>query len=358
MKLALVLAGLTLTAITQPGTAQAQEQDVCTILAQRLQPDVLQQGSSADLFLQLRTLVSDDRYKAFSNASSSSSNFNGTLNIPGELDLALGDNQTSNSSNWENRRSRFLSMNYQDTSESFRSSLFLSQMKVAAIHEIADCGQKMANAKANGVFIGLNEISPNRDSFSVQMAYRTGGDPNWALTQFAVEPADPDFHCANGYEKASIDNTIKLEAMTRVIGCAKNPNKHVTLVVDTTAGGGTSIQLDSIDEQIKKLRDDMQAQIAAQAAQVAQLKNDLTALSGRVSSFSINVSTPQPEGTFGSGGPWGAGGTPFWTAVQDTSVSYTCPGKEVLAGISFIMHSDGVGRHPSWVQYICKTLGP
>lgn len=359
MKVALI--GSMLAAFIQPNTVHAQEQDVCTMLAQRLQPDVLQQGSSADLFMQLRSLVSDERYASFSNASSSNQNFNGRINIPEKLDLALGDNRTSNSSNWEDRRSRFLSMNFQDTSQAFRSSFFLSQMKVAAIREIAECGQKMANAKANGVFVGLSEISPNRDSFSIQMAYRTGGDPKWKLTQFAVQPQDPGFSCANAYEKASIANPIEFGAMSRVIGCTKSPDKHLTLVVDTTAGGGTSIPLESSDEQIKKLRDDMQAQIASLSAQIEVLKNDAVIVSTRLSNFSINVGAPRaphPEGTFGAGGPWGPGGTLFWTAVDNTMVSYTCPGKEVLAGLQFIMKSDGVGRHPAWIQYICKSLGP
>jgi hypothetical protein len=86
--------------------------------------------------------------------------------------------------------------------------------------------------------------------------------------------------------------------------------------------------------------------------------NCAISVSGKVSTFSINVGTPQPEGTFGSAGPWGAAGVPFWTGQDNTPVSYTCPGKEVLAGMTFIMKSDGVGRHPWWVQYICKTLGP
>jgi hypothetical protein len=93
------------------------------------------------------------------------------------------------------------------------------------------------------------------------MAFRSGGRTNWALTQFAVEPPDPQFHCANGYENASMSNQITLETTTRLIGCTKSPNKHLTLVVDTNEGGGTSIQLDSIDEQIKKLRDDLTSQM-------------------------------------------------------------------------------------------------
>ena len=47
-KAGLLLAALAVSGVSQPSAARAQNQDVCTLLAQRLQPDVLQQGSSAD----------------------------------------------------------------------------------------------------------------------------------------------------------------------------------------------------------------------------------------------------------------------------------------------------------------------
>ncbi len=222
--------------------------------------------------------MSDTRYADYASASSSSNNFNSTFSIPAEVDIALGDNQKSDASNWSRRRSDFLSKNYQETSLSFRNSLFLSQISVAAMRVIADCGQKMANAKANGVFIALDQISPNRDSFSVQMAFKTGGNPNWALTQFSVRPSDPGFNCNGGYEHASRDKPIKLDAMTAVINCSKSANRHLILAVDTTEGGGVAIQLDSIDEQIKKLRDDMTSQLQVLNSTISALSTfELTA---------------------------------------------------------------------------------
>src|SRR3984893_7439369 len=93
--------------------AWQQDASVCAILANHLQPDVLQQGSSAQLFTQLQQLVSDQRYADWNNASSSSSSFSGSLSIPDEVDAAIGDSQTSNASSWGSRRSQFLSMNFQ-----------------------------------------------------------------------------------------------------------------------------------------------------------------------------------------------------------------------------------------------------
>ena len=100
------------------------------------------------MFTQLQSLLSDSRYENYDSASSSTNTFNGTLNIPKKVDLAIGDNQTSNSSNWMTRRSLFLSMNYQQTSFDFKSDVFLSQWSVAAIHEIAECGQKNGECQA------------------------------------------------------------------------------------------------------------------------------------------------------------------------------------------------------------------
>jgi len=46
----------------------------------------------------------------------------------------------------------------------------------------------------------------------------------------------------------------------------------------------------------------------------------------------------------------------FWTAAHSTRVSYTCPDKNVLVGMEFEMWSDGVGRHPSNIKFICREL--
>ena len=82
-------------ALAEPGMAQTPDQNVCAILAQHLKPDVLQQGSAGQQFLQIQQLVSDQQYADWSKASSSSSSFNGSLSIPAIVDVA-----SSNSTNW------------------------------------------------------------------------------------------------------------------------------------------------------------------------------------------------------------------------------------------------------------------
>jgi hypothetical protein len=46
----------------------------------------------------------------------------------------------------------------------------------------------------------------------------------------------------------------------------------------------------------------------------------------------------------------------FWTATNPTHVNYTCPDKNVLVGLEFEMWSDGAGRHPSNIKFICREL--
>jgi hypothetical protein len=268
------LAGLTVIGLATPSLAQPAAPDVCAILANRLQPDVLLQGTMSQQFSQIQQLVQDQKYQDFGSASASSSSFNLGFSIPDIVDLAIGDGQHSTSSNWASRRSLFLSMNFQQTSSEFKSSTYLSQTSVAAIHEIVQCTQTIANSKANGVFVVLDQVSPNRDSFAVKLTYRTDGDPNnWALTQFSVQPPDSKFNCS-GFERASYDNKIRLEALTREIGCSKDPNAHLTLVVDTTQGGGAAIPLDSIDEEIQKLREDTTSQIADLSGRINKAMTD------------------------------------------------------------------------------------
>jgi hypothetical protein len=169
-------------------------------------------------------------------------------------------------------------LNFQQTSSLFKNSTYLSQTSVAAIHEIVQCAQTIANSKANGVFVVLDQVSPNRDSFAVKIAYRTDGNPNdWAVTQFNVQPPDPKFSC-NGYEKASNSNPIKLQALTREIGCSKSPDKHLTLVVDTTQGGGVSIPLDSVHEEIQTLRSDVDSRIQGLVARLRKAESDAVTL--------------------------------------------------------------------------------
>ena len=100
------------------------------------------------------------------------------------------------------------------------------------------------------------------DSFAIQLAYRTDGNPtDWSLTDFHVSPDDPKFKC-NGFEKASDGNKILLGTLRKEIGCSKSSNAHLTLVINTSAGGGVAIPLTSVDEKLQKLRDDMDAKIA------------------------------------------------------------------------------------------------
>jgi hypothetical protein len=48
----------------------------------------------------------------------------------------------------------------------------------------------------------------------------------------------------------------------------------------------------------------------------------------------------------------------IWTDVVDQPVPYTCPGKQVLAGINFVWRLSNSVRTPVRIEYICKTLGP
>jgi hypothetical protein len=48
----------------------------------------------------------------------------------------------------------------------------------------------------------------------------------------------------------------------------------------------------------------------------------------------------------------------FWTGQNPSHVNYTCPDRNVLVGMEFEMSSDGFGRHPSRIKFICRQLSP
>lgn len=168
-------------------SSNANADDVCEILARNLRQDVLTQGTLSEQFLQLRQIVSDNQYEEWSNASASSHTFNGSLSIPNEVDAAIGDGQTSNESNWHDRRTRFLAMRFEDTSSIYRTSSHISLTNVAALQTISNCASRLAEKE--GVFTQLVSVSPNRDSVVLKLWRRTSGEADWKLAELSVKPS-------------------------------------------------------------------------------------------------------------------------------------------------------------------------
>jgi hypothetical protein len=173
-------------------------------------------------------------------------------------------------------------MNFQQTSALYRNVNSLKQISVAAVREIAQCATTIAALNANGFVAMLDRINDDRRSFAIRLTYKTGGNPNWSLTQFNVQPPDPGFSCIDGYEKASNANPIKLNELTQEINCSKSPDSSLTFVVATTAGAAPAISLTSFNEEIQKLRDDLAAQIQGLSARI-----QISAPSGAVLAFDL-----------------------------------------------------------------------
>lgn len=169
-----------------------------------------------------------------------------------------------------------------ESSSTYRNSTHLSQTSVAAVHEIVQCAIQIATINGTGFVAFLDKINDDRKSFAVRLAYKTGGDPTWKLTQFDVQPPDPAFKCSGGFQKASNEHPITFAALTQEIVCAKSPNRSLTLVAATTAGAAPAIALTSVNEEIQKLRDDTASQIqaleASTSSQIKELQDKLNAL--------------------------------------------------------------------------------
>jgi hypothetical protein len=242
--------------------ASAQS-SVCQIFVQNLKPDVLIQGSSFQQFSQLQQLVASSTYASWGNASSSS--LNGGLDIPGEVDAFLGT--SSNASNWGANRSQFLSMTAQSAYAGGANNTVISQMSVAALKVVDDCAK--SDADMNGFSARLKTVSDNRDSFAVLLTNTTKGNPQWALTEFSAQPLDPQFKCNDDLQDASLAHPKPISTQTLLIHCSKDPEKHFTLGIQTTAGAASeAFTITSVHEEIQKLRDDTTAQIQELAAKL------------------------------------------------------------------------------------------
>lgn len=111
-------------------------------------------------------------------------------------------------------------------------------------------------------------------------------------------------------------------------------------------------QIDALNTQLNTYKQDI---AATKNAALNDIKGAGEVTAKQLKDTKINVGAAKSAATYVSSGPelWN-----FWTDKQDTHVDYTCGGNSVLAGINFIMHSDGVGRHPYRVEYFCKNLEP
>jgi hypothetical protein len=274
------IAALALTVVfSNPVSAQ----DACETLASNLHQDTVTQGASLEQFAQFKALVSSNDYKEWSNASSESHTFNGTLSIPDEVDIALGDGKKSDESSWEARRQEFLRRDYSETSSSYRSSSHVSQTNVAAIRAIADCAEHLANRE--GVFTQLVSVSPDQTAFAIKLWRNTSGGADWKLKNLSPQPIDgADFGCDNGWEKASNEDQLDLEEQGVLIECHKNPNKHIIVTVQTTAGPGGSFDFDSNDEKIKKLQLEFSTQIQQLSAQAQQQQAQISTITNGITS--------------------------------------------------------------------------
>lgn len=315
-------------------SGNARADDVCQILARDLKQDVLTQGTISEQFLQFRTLVSDDQYQDWNNASSSSHSFNGSFSIPEEVDLAIGDGQKSDQSNWGTRRAKFLSKTFQDTSAVYRSSTSVSVTNVAALQAISNCASQLA--EKDGVYTQLVSVSPNRDSFTLKLWRRTSGDAAWNLEELSVQPGtDARFSCFNDWNNASLTRPRPLLQQAVVINCQKNPEKHLLLAVQTTAGPGGSFDIDSVNEEIKKLREDtdaklsvLQAQLDALSGNVNREVNDRASAINSLSSSLTGVVVFAHEDGFCPAG------------YNDLSIALFPRWRDAFAALSFIVPKD------------------
>lgn len=229
------------------------DSSVCEILARSIKPDIISQGSHNQQFSEVKKLVSDNTYDEFSNAHSAS--FDGTL-LSDYVDIFV--NSKSNESNWHVHRQQFLSMTSETAFSSATSTLQISKFNENIIKTLVSC------PPTDGMTALLTQVSDRRDSFTVLLTNKTGGDPSWKLTSFSPQPPDSAFKCDNGFELASLKSKITLGTNSVAFACRKSPNTHFLIAVQTTAGAAKdSFTLESFHEELQPIKDDADTRIQA-----------------------------------------------------------------------------------------------
>jgi hypothetical protein len=72
------------------------------------------------------------------------------------------------------------------------------------------------------------------------------------------------FKCTDEYQNASLAKPITIGTNSHIVNCSKDPLKHLTVAVQTTAGPAqTALNIDSVDEAIANLKSDLEAKIAS-----------------------------------------------------------------------------------------------
>ncbi len=256
--------------------------NVCQILASRLTPDTLVQGSSYEQFSQLQNLVSSSTFASYGNASSTS--IDGTL-ISDEVDAFLKTH--SSDASWGLNRSAFLSMNFQQAVASGASSITVSHWSVDALKEIDNCNTTLALEQ--GFSATLKSVSPNRDAFAVELRNTGLGNTHYTLTQFKATPFDPMFKCNDNMQNVTLAKGMPLTTNTQNVSCSKDPAKHLLISIQSTAGAAPTVfNIESADEEIKNLKADSQAKFDALTNRVDQLDKK-----GEVAAFAAS-SCPAP----------------------------------------------------------------
>jgi hypothetical protein len=226
--------------------------DTCDILAANLKQDTLQQGSSEEKFHLLQQLIANDEFKDFNKASTTTIGGGGSY-----LDMVDGFlNVASTGSTWEQDRSRFLSLTYDEASSKSTFSTAIAKWPVDATKAIADCAETLATAE--GFFAQLTLVNDDRSALAILIRRSTTGAPAWSLTNLTANPPDPNFIC-NGddhLEQASSWRPKDIPAQTLNINCSKSPDKDVVVTLNTSAGAkSATFDIQSRERVMTDLKD-------------------------------------------------------------------------------------------------------
>jgi hypothetical protein len=237
--------------VTSVGIARAAEAtDICLALAKNVQSDVNIQGSIQQKFFQMQHLVGADIYASYSAAKDTKINADG--DIAAYVDFVL--ETTSSDSDWAENRKSFLGVDYERIATNAAIKAYIDRQSEGITKSIIGCAGVIAEQQ--GFFAKLSSVSPNRDSFTISLQKKGGASDPLKIRGLSVTPNDPSFACPpDDYQKATPENPKVLQGAYNLITCQKDPNRHLSLSIDTDVGPAGPFQLMSQKEELNAIRE-------------------------------------------------------------------------------------------------------
>lgn len=224
-------------------------QQVCDMMASKLQQDVLLQGTDRQTYEIFQKRISDKDYEDFKKAQQSTLGLG--INVPQYVDAVL--NTKSDESTWKGNRHEFLETKFDQLASEQKQRFIQFNAPTAAMAEINRCAQIFADSQ--GFFANLAEVVQGRDRFQIHLIKKSGGNGGFQIRDFSVVPANGATKCYPEIRSATEQHPYQVKGNALIVNCQKDPNLSVSITANTTEGPAGPFAVGSVNDQWAMIRE-------------------------------------------------------------------------------------------------------